>query len=93
MLISEFYNSCREKHIKFVVAGIEGTDQTKKTLDFFNKKGAFTLNIATGLGDKKYWNKNDNYIHPSAIANEIYATRLNSFLKKNVLNKNQEPPQ
>jgi hypothetical protein len=79
VVIEEFANLCKANGTEFVVAGIESDVATAEMLEYFNRKGIMTVDISVDLRIKE--NTNFPYdLHPSAIANQEYARKLDLFL-------------
>ena len=79
VLIEDFASLCKANGIQFVVAGIMPDSATTEMLGYLNRKGIMTVDISVDLGIKE--NTNLPYdSHPSAIANQQYARKLDLFL-------------
>lgn len=78
-LIEDFVNICNTNGIPFVVAGIYSDFTTAEILEYFNRKKVMTVDISVDLNVRE--NTNLPYDgHPSAIANQQYARKLDLFL-------------
>ncbi len=85
-IIEEFYRLCKANGIDFVVAGIYSDATTNEMLEYCNSKGMMTVDISVDLSIKK--NTNLPYdSHPSAIADQQYAEKLESFLCAKIINE------
>jgi hypothetical protein len=79
LLIEDFASLCKTNGSQFVIAGIMGDLTTIEMLEYFNQKGVMTVDISVDLSLKE--NTNLPYDgHPSAIANQQYARKLDLFL-------------
>lgn len=78
-LIEDFANLCNANQINFIVAGITSDALTNEMLEYCKSRGTTTVDISVDLGIKENTNlPYDN--HPSAIANQQYARKLESVL-------------
>jgi len=85
-IIEEFYRLCKSNGIDFVVAGIYRDATTTEMLDYCKSQGMMTVDISVDLGIKE--NTNLPYdSHPSAIADQQYARKLESLLCAKVMNE------
>jgi len=77
--VLESIRRCKANGSAFVVAGIYSNPATAEMLEYFSRKGTMTVDISVDLSMKG--NTNLPYEpHPSAIANEQYEYKLESFL-------------
>ena len=78
-LIEEIASVSGSHRVNFVVAGLLNDPATVEMLDHLNRKGITTVDISVDLRIRE--NNNLPYDeHPSAIANQQYAQKLNTFL-------------
>jgi hypothetical protein len=79
VLIEDFASLCKANGTEFVVAGIYSTPETTEMLEYLNRKGVMTVDISVDLNIRENTNlPYDN--HPSALANQKYARKLDLFL-------------
>lgn len=86
-LIREFYNLCRKEDIGFVLAGLDDYYKTVEVLNHFGRMGVPAVDISIEDFDDGYRNLPYDP-HPNAGAQEIFAGKLESFLKDSMFDKN-----
>ncbi len=83
-LVEEMGRLAKKNAVEFVVAGITAGRETYKMLDFAQEHGIPSVDISVNLRIKEHTNApHDN--HPSAIAHNGYADKLEAFLKAEIL--------
>jgi hypothetical protein len=89
-VLNEFWNLCKAHGIKFVLAGIFADPKTAEMLTYFKEKGVSTVDISVDMTLKE--NSNLPYdVHPSAIANQQYARKLETFLLPKLMDTTGKP--
>lgn len=83
-LLLEFAITGQEHKIPVVIAGITHSKGTRKMLSFVQENGFKAVDISVDLDIKENINYPHDY-HPSARANQQYADKLETFLRKEVL--------
>lgn len=78
-LIKEFSDLCKENGIELVVAGLFQHKLTSDMLQYANGEGITTTDISVDT-KKRGYNNLPHDPHPSALANKIYARKLEAFL-------------
>lgn len=87
LIITEMHNLAMEAGCQLVVAGIyRGSDAM---LNYARRGGLHTVDISVDLSEKSN-NNLPHDAHPSALANEQYADKLEAFLRSRVL-ENRPP--
>lgn len=82
-VIEEFDRLCKASGIPLVVAGISMDPATSKMLEHCRKTGIMTLDISVDLTIPGNANAYDG--HPTAIVNQQYARKLESFLCRDLV--------
>jgi hypothetical protein len=83
VIIKEISDLCRSNEIEFVVAGLTSDPTTSDMFEYCQKEGIKTASIWVDLNIKE--NNNLPYdSHPSAVAHQQYAQKLESYLRTNV---------
>jgi len=91
VVIEDFASLCNANGTEFVLAGIYSDPATAEMLEYFSRKGIMTVDISVDLSIKE--NTNLPYdAHPSAIANQQYARKLDLFLSNKSLVRRMEYP-
>jgi hypothetical protein len=80
-IIKEFSELAKENEVELIVAGIVSSGITRKMLRYVRNEGIIATDISVDLKIKENTNLPHDP-HPSAIANEQYATKLADFLNK-----------
>jgi hypothetical protein len=84
-IIKEMSDLCRSQQIEFVVVSLTSDPTTSDMLEYCQREGRKTANIWVDMNIKE--NNNLPFdSHPSALAHQQYASKLESFLRSNVLN-------
>lgn len=78
-LIDDFSKTCKANGIEFVLAGIISTPQTAAMLERFSAQGIRAIDISADLNRPGFTNMPYDG-HPSALAHEEYARKLEEFL-------------
>jgi hypothetical protein len=87
-VVNEYWTLCKSNGIEFVLAGILPSSLTSNMLQFFDEKGAMTVDIGVDLGLSENLAPDG---HPSAIANKQFAQKLETFLRAKLINKAGAP--
>ena len=82
-LLLEFADTAQKQQISFVAAGITQSQPTRDMLSFVRENGYEAVDMAVDLRIKENLNPHDG--HPSALANQQYADKLEAFLRTEVL--------
>jgi hypothetical protein len=85
-VIKEFSELCRKNGITMVVAGLYTDAATTDMLDYSKREGIPATDMSVDLNVKENTNLPYDH-HPSALANSVYAQKLESFLSTEVLKK------
>jgi len=85
-VLKEFSNLCKANGIQFVVAGILNDPLTADMLAALNAEGVMTVDISVDLVLKENVNLPHDP-HPSAIANQQFASKLETFLSTKLIDK------
>ena len=83
-VLKEFANLCKANGIQFVVAGIMRDPLTAEMLAALNAEGVMTVDISVDLLLKENLNLPHDP-HPSAIANQQFASKLETFLSTKLI--------
>jgi hypothetical protein len=85
-IIKEMSDVCRSHGIEFVIVSLTSDPTTSDMLEYCQSEGRKTANIWVDMNIKE--NNNLPFdSHPSALAHQQYASKLESFLRGNVLNE------
>jgi hypothetical protein len=79
LLIEQFAVESRQRGVRFVLAGIWPSEDTRDTLQYFSARGIETVDISTDQKDRRNLIPYDG--HPSAFANEQSAAKLAAALE------------
>ena len=79
LLIEQFAQESRNHGAQFVLAGIWPSDLTRATIRQFSAWGIPSVDISADPGDTANWIPYDG--HPSAVANDHHAGRLEPILR------------
>lgn len=91
-IIKEFADLCKARGIELVVAGLTSDPTTLDMLSYCKSAGLTTVDVWVDLLNIKE-NSNLPYdSHPSAIAHQQYAQKLELFLRTDVLNNSFSQP-
>jgi hypothetical protein len=83
-LVEEMGRLAKKHAVEFIVAGIAGSREMHKMLDFAQEHGIPSVDISVNLRIKEHTNAPHDG-HPSAIAHKGYADKLEAFLKAEIL--------
>ena len=90
-VIKEISDSCKARGIELVVAGLTSDATTSDMLEYWKREGLRTVNIWVDFLNIKENNNLPYDSHPSAIAHQQYAQKLEVFLRRNVLSLTTPP--
>ena len=79
-IFREFHRICKESGVELLVAAVDDWSATSLP-GFLAESGIPTVEIWVDMSNPDHVNLRDVFRHPNALANRIYAEKIESFLR------------